>query len=110
MVSLLTTKVHPFDLEVDHNATREISVVGIKDEAGKTVGAMLWYSDQMPTDVLEKDNVSMTIKGLDMKDPVYVEPITGKVHEVKTVILRGGLSGGNVRPVRPADVGQPLFS
>lgn len=97
MVSLLTTKVHPFDLEVDHNATREISVVGIKDEAGKTVGAMLWYSDQMPTDVLEKDNVSMTIKGLDMKDPVYVEPITGKVHEVKTVILRGGLSGGNVR-------------
>lgn len=97
MVSLLTTKVHPFDLEVDHNAAREISVVGIKDEAGKTVGAMLWYSDQMPTDVLEKDNVSMTIKGLDMKDPVYVEPITGKVHEVKTVILRGGLSGGNVR-------------
>ena len=61
----------------------------------------------MPTDVLEKDNVSMTIKGLDMKDPVYVEPITGKVHEVKTVILRGGLSGGNVR--RPADVGQPCF-
>ena len=55
------------------------------------------YSDQMPTDVLEKDNVSMTRKGLDMKDPVYVEPITGKVHEVKTVILRGGLSGGNVR-------------
>lgn len=26
-----------------------------------------------------------------------MEPITGKVHEVKTVILRGGLSGGNVR-------------
>ena len=97
MASLLTTKVHPFDLEVEHNAAREISVVGMKDENGKTVGAMLWYSDQMPTDQLEKDNVSMTIKGLDLKDPVYVEPITGKVHELKTVILRGGLSGGNVR-------------
>ena len=39
----------------------------------------------------------MTIKGLDLKDPVYAEPITGKVHDLKTVILRGGLSGGNIR-------------
>lgn len=97
MANLLTTKVHAFDLQVEHNATREISIVGIKDDAGKAVGAMLWYSDQMPTDNLEKDNVSMTIKGLKLKDPVYVEPITGKVHELKTVILRGGISGGNIR-------------
>ena len=97
MANLLTTKVHAFELQVEHNATREISIVGIKDDAGNAVGAMLWYSDQMPTDNLEKDNVSMTIKGLKLKDPVYVEPITGKVHELKTVILRGGISGGNIR-------------
>ena len=97
MANLLTTKVHAFELQVEHNATREISIVGIKDDAGNAVGAMLWYSDQMPTDNLEKDNVSMTIKGLKLKDPGYVEPITGKVHELKTVILRGGISGGNIR-------------
>lgn len=97
MASLLTTEVFPFELEVSHNCPREISIVGVKDDSGKAVGAMLWYSDQMPTDVLEKDNVNMVIKGLELNDPVYVEPITGKVHEMKSLILRGGKSGGDIR-------------
>jgi len=97
MASLLTTKVHPFDLGISHNCQREISAVGIKNEVGEAVGAMLWYSDQMPSDVLEKDEVNMVIKGLGLNDPVYVEPITGKVHEMKSLILRGGKSGGDLR-------------
>lgn len=109
MASLLTTKMQPSPISVEHTSTREISAVGIKDSTGIPVGAILWYSDQMPTDQLEKDLVSMTIKGLNLKDPVYVELITGRVYSLSGVVLRGGLSGGNVRMANLPMWDSPIF-
>lgn len=58
---------------------------------------MLWFSDQIPTDQLERELVSLTIDGLSLKEAVYVEPITGRIYDLSSVILRGGMSGGKIR-------------
>ena len=58
---------------------------------------MMWYSDRTPSDQLDKDNVTMTLYDFDVENLVYVEPITGYVHDLRPVITRGGKEGGNVR-------------
>ena len=37
------------------------------------------YSDNAPTSSLDWDSVTLTVKNLKIKNPVFVEPITGKV-------------------------------
>ena len=98
MANLLTTEVFPKELTLESSySDREISLVGLADKNGKTIGAMLWFSDQIPTDQLERELVSLTIDGLSLKEAVYVEPITGRIYDLSSVILRGGMSGGKIR-------------
>ena len=67
---------------------------------------MLWKSDLVPTDNLNKENISITLLDFAAEDLVYVEPITGFVHSLSSVITRGanevdiaeGVNGaGNLR-------------
>lgn len=98
MANLLTTTVYPTELTLESAHTnREISLSGIADKEGKTIGAILWFSDQIPTDQLEKELVSLTISGLSLKKAVYIEPITGRIYDLSRVILRGGMSDNKVR-------------
>lgn len=98
MANLLTTEVKPVEMSVETNAPREISVVGLADADGRTVGAMLWYSDEVPSDNLKKDLVNLTIDGLTLYDAVYVEPITGRIYDLSSEeIPRGGKTGGMIR-------------
>ena len=91
-------QVYPTELTLESAHTnREISLSGIADKEGKTIGAILWFSDQIPTDQLEKELVSLTISGLSLKKAVYIEPITGRIYDLSRVILRGGMSDNKVR-------------
>ena len=66
--------IRPKELTLESSySDREISLVGLADKNGKTIGAMLWFSDQIPTDQLERELVSLTIDGLSLKEAVYVE-------------------------------------
>ena len=90
LASLLTADVHPVSVSVDYHSTRKISSIGIADASGKVIGVMLWYSDRIPSDSLEKTPENVTVHHPDFGKAVYVEPITGKVHRLEdTVILRG---------------------
>lgn len=84
MVNLLTkeTSSEGF-LTHSENTAREISVVGIKGEGDRTIGAMYWYSDKIPDSELKWDSVELKIEGLSIADPVLVEPITGRVFELR---------------------------
>lgn len=73
-------------LAVKANTYSEISVTGLVRE-GKTVGAMLWYGADVPSSSLEWDYLNLTIQGLVLEDPVFVEPVTGKVFKLD--VLRG---------------------
>ena len=90
MVSLLTADVHPVPVEIDSRSSRKISAIGLADASGKVIGVMLWYSDRIPSDSLEKTPENVTVWHPDFGKAVYVEPITGKVHRLEdTVVLRG---------------------
>jgi len=74
-------KVKPVGLlKGTSSCPREITVPGFEKE-GTSVG-LLWYGDKIPSDALKWDPVDLTIQGASFRDPLYVEMITGKVHEL----------------------------
>ena len=77
-VHLLPDNISPFAVEFTANTAREMKVTGLKD-GENVIGVMYYFSDNAPTSSLDWSSVTMTIKDLKIKDPVFVEPITGKV-------------------------------
>ena len=49
---------------------------------------MLWCSDERPSDVLERRFVDINITGMTFKEPVYVDMLTGYVHDLKLIVRR----------------------
>ena len=78
LVNLLPDNITPFDVEFTANTSREIKLRGLKD-GDRTVGVAYYFSDNAPSSSLDWDSVTMTLKDLKIKNPVLVEPITGKV-------------------------------
>ena len=80
MAALLTA-----DTFIDETITVEVETVksmlqvGLKDKDGKKLGVMLYFNGNVPTDSMERELCNLTVKGMNFRDPVYVEPITGKV-------------------------------
>lgn len=62
------------------NTFRDIAVHGMKKD--KTYGAILWFSDRIPSDDFSWDKIDITIEDLKLTNPVYVDMITGKVYEI----------------------------
>ena len=69
--------------------------MAIKDESGRRIGAMLWFGDRIPDSSLERTLTDVTLKGLDLKNPVCVDPLTGKAYLLD--IKRGGNFGGTLK-------------
>ena len=78
LVNLLPDNITPFDVEFSANTSREIKLKGLKD-GDRTVGVAYYFSDIAPSSSLDWSSVTMTLKDLKIKNPVLVEPITGKV-------------------------------
>ena len=78
LVNLLPDNIMPFDVESTSNTSREIKVKGLKD-GDRTIGVAYYFSDNAPSSSLDWSSVTMTLKNLKIKNPVLVEPITGKV-------------------------------
>ena len=86
---LLHDGIQPFELKHTAFHNREIQSVGLANKSGEIVGAMLWFSDLVPTNSLDKENVSIVLHNFAVEDMVYVEPITGFVHDLSSIITRG---------------------
>lgn len=81
MVSFFDYNVVPKGMiDYSSNSSRSLTVAGFEKEKSPVV--LLWYDDQIPTDGLEWDDISLTMKGVNFNNPVYVEMITGKVFEL----------------------------
>jgi hypothetical protein len=78
LVNLLPDNITPFAVDFTSNTSREMKVTGLKD-GDKTVGIMYYFSDNAPSSSLDWSSVTLTVKNLKIKNPVLVEPITGKV-------------------------------
>lgn len=87
LVSILTADTYPvLGLSVKADTPKEVSVVGLS-RGDKLIGAMLWYGADVPSSSLEWDFLNLTVNGLILEDPVFVEPVTGRVYELP--VLRG---------------------
>jgi hypothetical protein len=84
------------ELEYEANAYRQLTVAGFQKNG--TSVALVWYNDQIPSDELKWDLVDLTIKKATYEDPVYVEMITGKVHEIDRATWKS--EGGNTRLIQ----------
>ena len=80
--SILTPE---FSADNDLVATSDVSldVVGLV-KGGKKVGAMVWMNGSIPGDDISQQKHDVVIEGLNLADPVWVEPITGRICELKT--------------------------
>ena len=61
-----------------------MDVIGLVKN-GKKVGAMVWINGNIPNDSRVQTKHDVLIEGLELKDPVWVEPITGRVCELSSV-------------------------
>ena len=77
------------------NTAREIALVELADTADTPIGVMFWYADRIPSDELAWDRVELSVEGLSLKDPVLVEPITGRIFELPQP--HGNRDGGRMK-------------
>jgi len=81
MVNFFDDSVKPEgDLVFKSNAMRKMTVAGFKKEGTSVI--LVWYKDQIPSDDLKWDLVNLKVEGVNFRNPVYVEMISGKVYEI----------------------------
>lgn len=66
---------------VTSSCGRKIHCVGLSKN-GKTIGCALWFCDKRPDSGLERNRVALTLNGVQLKNPVYVDMLTGNVHSL----------------------------
>lgn len=98
MANLLSTSMTPYSegLEIEAATEKGISFCGLKKD-GQPAGFMLWLSDAIPSDSIEKEEITVTVKGLTMRHPVLLDPITGKIYSMKSIVYRGGNEAGRLK-------------
>lgn len=106
LAGILAPDVHPVQVGIEYSSGRKISSLGIADGDGRVVGVMLWYSDRIPGDSLERTPETVTVHHPLFEGPaVYVEPVTGKVFRLQdTAVLRGA-----TQPSHSTYTGLPLW-
>lgn len=72
------------DVKVEGPENLRMTSYGLQKN-GKNVGCMLWLSGNRPTSSLERTPMDVTVSGMQFTDPVYVDMLTGKVHDLKGV-------------------------
>ena len=65
----------------------DMMLVGVR-KADKPVGFLVWLSGEEPGSGLERKMVDFTVSGPLLSDPVYVDMVTGIVHEMKDLEKR----------------------
>lgn len=65
----------------------ELTSYGLQKD-GKPVGCMLWLSGERPSDSLERTMIDINITGVYFQKPVYVDMLTGYVHDLRSIARR----------------------
>lgn len=69
------------DVRVSAPDEVELSSYGLC-KGGSDVGCVLWLSDKRPGSSLKRQPMDITVEGMAFVDPVYVDMLTGKVHDL----------------------------
>lgn len=74
-------------LQYETDSERNLTVAGFQDSKGQQA-VVLWYDDQIPDNSLEWDNINITLKNTQLKNPVWVDFLTGKVYQLDKKIWK----------------------
>jgi hypothetical protein len=72
-------------VEAKTAAATEMTSFGI-EKNGRKVGCALWLSGRHPLPSLDRRQLDVTVSGLELKEPVYVDMLTGTVHDLGTMV------------------------
>ena len=87
MASVLSSDITPnCEIKAESQCGKTISSIGLQ-KGKKTIGYMLWFSDEIPQASLERQNVSVIIHGINIHDIVYVDLVTGNVHDMSSLVV-----------------------
>lgn len=92
LCTVLTPDVKPLTEGVSwtSSSTRDLQVTPL-EKSGKVFGYIIYFKDDVPTDTMEREKITLTIEGIEpARDLVYVDAITGKVYDALPFIHRGG--------------------
>jgi hypothetical protein len=67
---------------------------------GTKVGFAIWFNGEIPSNSLERDLLTVKVNGLGLKDPVYVDMITGTVHSLASRRADLGFDNPEAAPER----------
>ena len=72
-------------VEAKTAAATEMTSFGI-EKNGRKVGCALWLSGRHPLPSLDRRQMDVTVSGLELKEPVYVDMLTGTVHDLGAMV------------------------
>lgn len=73
------------DVKVESCVPTEITSYGL-EKNGRKVGCVVWLSGRHPLSSLERRQMDVTVSGLELKEPVYVDMLTGLVHDLDGMV------------------------
>ncbi len=89
VTGLFTPDIVPTDdITVSSAISRDLRCVGLGKD-GNPVGCVLWFGGTIPTSSLDRLMTDIGIIGARLKDPVYVDLMTGYVHDLSGSLIKG---------------------
>lgn len=73
---------NPEDVAMTKNTDRSLAVYGYRHTTSKLNVFSIWQDEAIPGNSEEKKNLSFTFTNASFENPVYVDIITGNVHEI----------------------------
>lgn len=71
---------HAGEVLYNPGTDRTVAMYGYRHKQSKLDVYTLWLADGIPTDAMRKKDYKVTLSGARLKDPVWVDVVTGKVH------------------------------
>lgn len=82
LTSVVTGDLKPADIKLSKISTgNPITSFGI-ERNGRTIGYFLWFSGNEPGSSLNRELIDFNAYGADIADPVYVDMVSGYVHDI----------------------------
>lgn len=86
VTSVFTQELQPIGgITAECPLPREITCIAVGRD-GKPAGCILWLSGARPGDSLDRTALNIRLSGFRPEDPVYVDLLTGYVHEISALV------------------------
>ena len=91
MFSYFDDAVRPVGIETKKNGSHKLEIACFERQGANVY--VLWFSEERPGDKLAYEPITVAIKSADIKEPVWVDLLTGSISEVPRENVLASASG-----------------